>query len=91
MALIGWLELGEALAESENGELTVSPLPGLLTVTLASAGIASAVQMRNEKKVFIEPAFLKNWIFVRLQSITKARRCNLGRESSIRQFVNGLI
>jgi len=31
---------------------------GLLTETLASAGTAKAAQIRNEKKVFIEPAFL---------------------------------
>lgn len=57
MALMGWLEHGEALAESENGEPTVSPLPGLLTVTPASAGTEKATQIRNEKKVFIVPAF----------------------------------
>jgi len=57
MALMGWLEHAEALAESENGEVTLSPLVGLLMETLARAGVAKAAQMRNEKKVFIEPAF----------------------------------
>lgn len=59
MALMGWFEHGEALAESENGELTLSPLPGLLMETLASAGVAKAAQMRNEKKVFIVLPFEK--------------------------------
>ena len=73
MALMAWLEHAEALAESENGEVTLSPLVGLLMETLARAGVAKAAQMRNEKKVFIEPAFFKNRIFVRLRVFPKAR------------------
>src|ERR1035438_2078201 len=49
MAAMGWPEHGLALAESQKGETTLAFSPGLLMVTLATAGTALASSARHTR------------------------------------------
>lgn len=63
MAAMGCEEQSEAQAESVKGEETAAPLPGLLTLTPANAGLASRASANppahNVLNVFMKrtPAF----------------------------------
>ena len=77
MEEIGWEEHSEALAESVNGELTSSPLVGLLTLTLANAGAAIAEHRMKVKTVFMNWAFSKNFDPLHVEVLSGSNHCVL--------------
>jgi hypothetical protein len=90
MALMGCDEQLDAFAESVNGELTVSPFEGLLTVTLANAGAARAMQRSMEKYLVIRSAFPSSGCWLKLAEILVRCNCRQGSREN-RLIGNGLI
>jgi len=90
MALMGCEEQLAAFADSVNGELTVSPVEGLLTVTLAYAGAARAMQRSMEKYVFIRSAFSFERLRLKLAEILVRCNCRQGSREN-RLIGDGLI
>jgi hypothetical protein len=52
IALTGWEEQVAAVAESVNGDETLAPFAGLLTTTLAKAGIDTIANRGKERESF---------------------------------------
>src|SRR6516165_5635271 len=76
MALIAWLEHGDAVALSRNGEATVALLVGEDTVTLAKAGAEHTASAETSR----QRAFMRG--FTRFQVRRRLARSWLARSLS---------